>query len=144
MNTTSRVASARRERYTCRVERDPDGRILAVTLDAQADMGKRTVQVNSRKVTRVAGAVHDIMRAGGVSGRRWSSAAPIELDYLTGAQLELLLVAIRPVRRADRIDHIAAGVAAMSAEEASYWHAKLHRPGGLPALRVLLGTVGAR
>lgn len=139
------LASARqRDSYSCRVERDPDGRVLSIQLCSRNEDEQRTVEINSGKATRIAGPVHDILRAGGVSGRSWASAAPIEVSYLTGAQLELLVVAVKPLRRADRIDHIATGIAAMSPEEASYWHAKLHRPGALPALRLLLGTGGAR
>jgi hypothetical protein len=144
MNTTSAVAAAHRERYTCQVERDADGRVLAVVLAAEADNGGRIARINSNKATQVAGAVHDILRSGGVTGRAWASASQIDVDYLTGAQLELLLVAVKPLRRADRVGHVAAGIAAMSAEEASYWHAKLRKPGGLPALRLLLGTRPAR
>lgn len=133
-----------RERFSCLIERDPDGRVLAVTLDAHGANTERSTRVNTTKATRIAGAVHDILRTAGVSARAWSEAKSIDLDYLTGAQVELLLVAVRPLRRADRIDHVGAGVAAMSPEEASYWHAKLSRPGGLPALRVLLGSGAQR
>lgn len=133
-----------RASYSCRIERDSDGRVLSINLLSRNEDEQRTVKVNSGKATRIAGAAHDILRGGGVSGRSWASAAPIEVSYLTGAQLELLVVAVKPLRRADRIDHIAAGIAAMSPEEASYWHAKLRRPGGLPALRLLLGTGGTR
>jgi len=133
-----------REQFRCLIERDSDGRVLAVTLDAHATTSDRSTRVNSTKATRIAGPVHDILRTAGVTGRAWSEAKPIDLDYLTGAQVELLLVAVRPLRRADRIDHVGAGVAAMSPEEASYWHAKLSRPGGLPALRVLLGSGAQR
>ena len=132
------ATSASRERFTCTIERDDDGRVTAVNLDADRDGSHREARINSIKATRVAGAVHDILRSGGITGRAWASTRPLDVDYLTGAQLELLLVAVRPLSRADRIDHIAAGVARMSPEEASYWHAKLARPGGLPALRVLL------
>jgi hypothetical protein len=144
MNSTRSVAAAHRERYQVQVERDDDGRVLSVTVDTTSDTRARHARVNSHKATRIAGAVHDILRSGGVPGRVWSSPAPIDVDYLVGAQLELLLVAVRPLRRADRVDHIAEGIAAMSAEEASYWHAKLGRPGGLPALRLLLAAGGTR
>jgi hypothetical protein len=45
---------------------------------------------------------------------------------------------VKPLRRADRVATVAEGVAAMSREEASYWHAKVQRPRGLRALRILL------
>ncbi len=140
--TTNRSEQTRREQFQCSIERDGDGRVLAVELDARTPTLERSTRVNSTKATRIAGAVHDILRGAGVTGRAWASSKPIDLDYLTGAQVELLLVAVKPLRRADRIDHVSTGVAAMSPEEASYWHAKLHRPGGLPALRVLLAAGG--
>lgn len=144
MSAIDNPAAAHREHFVCTVERDADGRVLAVTLDATTvDGTERSSRVNGTSATRVAGPVHDVLKAGGVPGRAWSSATPIRLDYITGAQVELLLVAVKPLRRADRIDHISRGIAAMSREEASYWHGKLRRPGGLPALRVLLAG-GAR
>lgn len=143
-STMSSDLRRQREQFSCQVERDADGRVLAVTLDARTSAADRSTRVNSTKAMRVAGPVHDILRAAGITGRTWSSSKSIDLDYLTGAQLELLLVAVKPLRRADRIDHISAGIAAMSPEEASYWHAKLARPGGLPALRVLLAAGATR
>lgn len=129
----------RREEYVCTVDRDDDGRILAVTLDAVDLEGEeRSVRINGMRAARIAGAVHDVLRAGGVKGRTWSSNRPVPLDQVTGAQLELLLQAARPLRRGDRLDQVSEGVAGMSREEAAYWHAKSHQPGGLPALRVLL------
>jgi len=79
-----------------------------------------------------------VLRGGGVKGRTWTSSKPIILDQVTGAQVELVLQAAKPLRRGDRIDQVSEGVANMSREEAAYWHAKSHHPGGLPALRLLL------
>lgn len=141
MSTIDNPAASHRECFTCTVERDEDGRVIAVAVHSTTiDGDERSTRINSGMATRVAGAVHDVLRSGGVTGRSWSSTPPITVDYLTGAQLELLLVAVKPLRRADRIDRISNGVAAMSREEASYWHAKLRRPGGLPALRLLLAS----
>jgi len=141
MSTIDNPAGSHRECFTCTIERDEEGRVIAIVVcSATIDGDDRSTRINSTRATRVAGPVHDVLRAGGVTGRSWSSTPPIEVDYLTGAQLELLLVAVKPVRRADRIDRISNGVAAMSREEASYWHAKLRRPGGLPALRLLLAA----
>ena len=130
---------SRREEYVCTVDRDDDGRVLAIELDAVDLEGEeRHVRINGLRAARVASAVHDVLRGGGVKGRAWSSKRPIPLDQVTGAQLELLLHAARPLRRGDRLDQVSEGVASMSREEAAYWHAKSHQPGGLPALRVLL------
>lgn len=139
-NTLALTGLAQRESFACRIERDPDGRVLAVTLEATTPTATRSIRVHADKATQIAAAVHDVLRSGGVSGRAWTQASPLALEYLVGAQLELLLVAVAPMRRADRVSHVSTGVAAMSIEEASYWHAKLSRPGGLPALRVLLGA----
>ncbi|MDQ6613331.1 MAG: hypothetical protein M3083_00815 [Actinomycetota bacterium] len=80
----------------------------------------------------------------GVGSRAWSSSHPVDLDQVAGAQTELLLRAVKPLRRPDRIEAIGEGVAAMSREEASYWHAKAGHPGGLPALRIMLLGDGGR
>ena len=78
---------------------------------------------NGTKASRIAGAVHEIVRATGVGGRVWTSRSPSPLDPISGAQVELLVAAVKPLRRADRIDQVGDGVASMSREEASYWHA---------------------
>lgn len=130
---------SQREAYLCVVTRDEDGRVLAIEARATDLEGhERHVRVGGLTAARVAGAVHDVLRAGGVKGRTWTSPRPIDLDQVTGAQLELLLQATKPLRRGDRIDRISDGISEMSREEASYWHAKSHHPGGLPALRILL------
>lgn len=131
---------SRAERYACTVARDDDGRITAITVDATDLEGhERTVRLNGNRASRVAAALHDLVRAAGVGSRAWSSARPIELDQVAGAQAELLLRAVKPLRRADRVDSVGEGVGSMSREEASYWHAQSSRPGGLRALRILLG-----
>lgn len=130
---------SRREQYACTVERDHDGRVLSVeVVAADLEGNERFVQIRGLAASRVASAVHDVLRAGGVRGRTWTSSKPIELDQVTGAQLELLLQASKPLRRGDRIDRVSEGVAQMSREEAAYWHAKSGHSGGLPALRMLL------
>lgn len=134
---------SKREQYTCEIERDDDGRIERITIDAidLEDIARRTT-LNGTRASRVAAQVHDVLRAGGVPGRTWTSRRLFDLDQVTGAHSELLLLAVKPLRRADRMEQVAEGVAAMSREEASYWHAKGRRPGGLRALRILL-THGA-
>jgi hypothetical protein len=130
---------SRREQYVCTVERDDDGRVLSIELSATDLEGKqRNIRIQGVGASRVASAVHDVLREGGVKGRLWTSSKPISLDQVTGAQLELVLQAAKPLRRGDRIDQVSEGIAKMSREEAAYWHAKSHHPGGLPALRLLL------
>lgn len=123
----------------CTVDRDDDGRVLSIELGAVGLEGEhRRVFINGTRAGQIASAVHDVLQSGGIKGRTWSSTRPITLDQVTGAQLELLLQAAKPLRRGDRLNQVSEGVARMSREEAAYWHAKSHHPGGLPALRMLL------
>jgi hypothetical protein len=136
---------SRAERFSCTVDRDVDGRVTSITVDATDLEGHdRAVFLNGARAARVASAMHDVLRGAGVGSRAWASSKPIDLDQVSGAQAELLLRAVKPLRRADRIEAISQGVASMSREEASYWHAKAGHAGGLPALRLLLGEGGRR
>lgn len=137
--------SPRRETYCCKVERLDDGQVQAIVIETVDLEGvPRSIRVSNGRATRVAGAVHDVLRSAGVSGRAWSSSRPIKLAPVPGGQVTLLLQAVKPMRRADRIDQIAESIANMSREEASYWHAKAHQPGGLRALRILLTNGAAK
>lgn len=67
---------------------------------------------------------------------------PFNLAQDPGVRLVLMLRALAPVRIPARRERIAAGVAAMSPEEALYWYALTtngNAPRGLRALRTLLG-----
>ena len=133
--------STHRETFLCFVERGGDDRIVAVNIQATGLNGEpRATRVNGTKAIRIASSVHDVLRHGGIKPRQWSGTKAIDLDYATGAHAELLLLAVKPLRRADRAERIAERIAQMSGEEAAYWHAKSHHPGGLPALRVLLNA----
>jgi hypothetical protein len=130
---------SRAERYCFVVERDDDGRVTGLEVDADdLDGGHRTVRLDGQRATQVAGALQEVLRAAGIRGQQWTTAAPVTLDSAYGAHAELLLRAVRPLRRFDRVAAIAEGVAGMSCEEATYWHAKTQGPHGLRALRVLL------
>lgn len=134
---------ARRERYRCSIARNGDGQIVSLTVDAtDLEGGERHVTVRGARVPDLVSALQQVLRERKISGRAWTSREPIELDQVAGAQAELLLRAVQPLRRSDRAQAVAEGIAAMSREEASYWHAKAQRPGGLRALRILL--TGAR
>jgi hypothetical protein len=127
------------ERYTCFLDRDEDGLIRRVHLEAIDLEGHgRSVSVDGRRVTRIVEAVHEVLHRGGVPVREWGGRRPITLQGGAGSHLELLLRAVRPLRRGDRLARIADAIAQMSVEEAAYWHAKSHRVGGLAALRLLL------
>jgi hypothetical protein len=134
----------RSEHYTCTISRDDDGRITAVEVSVEdLDGHHRSVRVNDNRVTYLATPLQDVLRSAGLRGREWTSSAPFELAPTLGAHTELLLRAVKPLRRIERIDNVAEGVAGMSREEASYWHAQALRRHGLKALRVLLDG-GAR
>ena len=67
---------------------------------------------------------------------------PFYLDELTGLRLALILIAVKPLCRHDRIETIGQGISMMSAEEAYYWFSKCSAGTGAlraqKALRVLL------
>ena len=133
-----------RERFSCVVERDDDGQITRLTLSTDEEEAPRVVTVNGDRAARIAGPLHDILRAGGISGRQWSTPRSMDLDQTTGAHAWLLLDATRALRRADRLDEVGEGIARMSREEASYWYAKSRQPRGLRAARLLLSDDARR
>ena len=135
---------SRSERYAFNVARDDDGRVteLEVIVD-DLDGGHRTVRLGGQRANQVAGSLQDVLRAAGIRGRQWTDHTTVPLDPISGAHAELLLRAVQPLHRVDRITAIAEGIAGMSNEEATYWHAKTQRTRGLRALRVLLDG-GAR
>ena len=136
---------SRDERFTCLIERDGDGRVERVSVHVDHGYGEEeTVKVNGSKADLIASTLHTILRSGGVTGRQWSTPKTIELDQGVGSQAWLLLTAVRPLRRQDRIDEVGEGVAAMSREEAAYWFSKAHQPRGLRAIRLLLSDDGRR
>jgi hypothetical protein len=129
----------RSEHYCCLIERDDDGRITAVAIDVDdLDGGNRHVRVEGNRATHTAAPLQEVLRSAGLRGRQWSSSMPFELAPPLGAHAELLLRAIKPLRRIDRITAVSEGIANMSREEANYWHAQTQRRRGLKALRVLL------
>lgn len=97
-------------------------------LHAVADHLLAALRANGHKAT-------DLARAAGAE-------EPFYLDELTGLRLALILMAVKPLTRHDRIEAIGQGVQAMSAEEAYYWFSKCSAgPDALraqKALRVLL------
>ena len=135
---------SRAEHYTCQISRDDEGRIIAVEVDViDLEGGQRVIRVNSHRAAHVAAPLQEILRTAGLNGRRWTSRQPFELAPTLGAHAELLLRAVKPLRRIDRIAGVAEGIAEMGREEANYWHAQTQRRHGLKALRVLLDG-GAR
>ncbi|MFI7552160.1 hypothetical protein ACIBQ2_20695 [Micromonospora sediminimaris] len=129
----------RSEAYRCTVERDDDGRVSALNVHAtNLEGAERSVRVNGYRALHVAAGLHDILRDARLRGQDWTNGQPLPVDSRLGAHAELLLRAVKPLKRIDRITTVAAGVAAMSHEEAGYWHAQATRRNGLRALRLLL------
>lgn len=129
----------RAERYLCTISRDGDGRITAIEVGVDDLEGKhRHVRVNGNRAAHVAGPLQQVLQDAGLRARQWTSPAPLELPSTLGAHAELLLRAVKPLQRLDRVQDVAEGVAGMSREEASYWYAQTQRRHGLKALRVLL------
>ena len=132
---------ARAEHYRCLISRADGGRIVAFEVDAEdLEGGHRHVRVNGNRAALVAGPVQDVLRKTTLSGRRWTSPGPLELPAALGAHVELLLRAVKPLQRTDRIVAIAEAISQMSGEEAAYWHAQVQRRHGLRALRILLAA----
>jgi len=138
-----RVVS-RRDCYTCTIMRDETGSLATIEVIAtEGDGDIRVTRATGTRLSQVAEPLRRLLAGSGVNGRAWTGSHPLELDGRTGAHAELLLAAVRPLRRPDRLAEVADAIAAMGAEEASYWHAKSLRRGGLRALRILL-TEGTR
>lgn len=129
----------RSETYSCLIERDDDGRITALSVDAcELDGSQRHVRVNGYRAIHVAAGFQEVLRSARLRGRELTGTEPIRVDAQLGAHVELVLRAVKPLKRIDRISTVAEGVAAMSREEAAYWHAQVNRRNGLRALRILL------
>lgn len=130
---------SRAEHYTCAIDRDADGRIVAMSVTAvDLDGTQRAIRVDGVRAAHAAAPLQEIFRSAGLRGRQWTAPRSFEINPALGAHAELLLRAIKPLRRIDRIAGVSEGVAGMSREEAGYWHAQTHRRHGLKALRILL------
>jgi len=130
----------RNETYRCLIERDVDGRISSLRVQTTDLEGvERQVRVNGYRAIHVAAGFQEVLRSAKLRGRDWTSSEPIMVDPQLGAHVELLLRAVKPLQRLDRISTVAERVAVMSREEAAYWHAQISRRNGLRALRLLLG-----
>ncbi len=135
----------RAETYRCTIDRDDDGRVAALTVQAtDLEGGNRCVRLNGYRAIHVAASIQEVLRAAQLRGSDWTTGQPVSVDSYLGAHAELLLRTVKPLRRIDRITTIANRVAAMSREEADYWHAQVSRRNGLRALRLLLGESSTR
>lgn len=127
------------ECYRTTIRRDDDGRISSIEVVATDLDGKtRAIRVNGSRLAQITGSVQELLRGANIRGGQWTSTKPFDLAPGPGAHLELLLRAVKPLRRIDRVAAVADGVAGMSREESAYWHAQTFRRRGLQALRVLV------
>ena len=97
----------------------------------------RTVLLNGWRAEAVADSVQATLTR---TSRRLSLALdrPLRMDEHLGVQVLLILRTVKPLTGYQRVKKVATGVARMSEEEATYWHAHAAHKGGLPALRKLL------
>lgn len=132
-------SKTRHETYQFEIERDRDGRVAVFKITSTGLEGKvRRTTLNGYKASPVARSLHDLLKYYGITGRQWAASKPIPLSHTdAGPHGELLLRAVKPVRRADRISMIAQAISDMSREEALYWCAKTAKRYGLRALRLI-------
>ncbi|WP_157180032.1 DUF7680 family protein [Rhodococcus sp. P14] len=135
----------RSENYICQIDRDDDGRVIAlIVISTDLDGTERQVRVNGYRAIHVAASLQDVLQTAKLRGRELTSSKPIPLSPQIGVHVELILRAVKPIKRVDRITAVAEGVAGMSREEAAYWHAQINRRNGLRALRLLLAEGNKR
>ena len=126
--------------WTCHLDRADDGTVtgIAVEFTDEATSSASMIKLSGARSVAVMAPLRQILSDAGIRSSRLAGARPIELGVRGGPQAELLLRAVQPLRRPDRIERVASGVAEMGHEEAAYWHAKASRRGGLRALRIVL------
>ena len=124
---------SRAEHYTLHISRDDDGRIAAVVdaTSATSTGGRVVVRSTVTEAAQSQRPYTDPSLEQDCADGNGLRRAPFELLPVSGAHAELLLRAVKPIRRADRIVEVAEGIAAMAREEASYWHAQTERRHGL-------------
>jgi len=86
------------------------------------------IELGGDPLRAVADHLLNALRTNGYKGTDLARAAgsekPFYLDELTGLRLALILLAVKPLARHDRIEAIGQGVQAMGDEEAYYWFSK--------------------
>jgi len=105
---------------------------------------QRLVELGGTSLQAVVDHVLEALRKTGHKGTDLipSRRRPFYLDEETGVRLGLLFLAVRPISKLSRIEHISLGVRAMPSEEAYYWFSKCTAQGSgrraQQALRILL------
>lgn len=141
-------------RFRLQVDRDARGELVVTVLQRQVRRRGKTTELGYEPVARATGLPLSVaapllaaaVRTCGTSPERLSRPAregepPIELDEVHGARVALALLAVRPLRKLERMEGVVRGVGAMSNEEALYWFARVikgPRARVLRALRILL------
>jgi hypothetical protein len=105
-----------------------------------------SIELGGDRLRAVADHLLNALRANGYKATGLARAAgdntPFYLDELTGLRLALILLAVKPLTRHERIEAVGQGVQAMGDEEAYYWFSKCSAgPDALraqKALRILL------
>jgi hypothetical protein len=115
-----------------------DGAPYGLALIQLMTNGARMENGSRRAVARIWGAplesvldqVLEALRKSGfrASDLRPGRKCPLDLPEEVGVRLGLLFLAIKPLRRLDRIITISQTVRHMEAEEAYYWFSKCSRP----------------
>jgi hypothetical protein len=96
--------------------------------DARAPGAMWEIEVGGDALRAVADHLLHALRANGYKATDLAPTTDREtrfyLDELTGIKLALILMAVKPLRRHDRIEAIGRGLHAMGDEEAYYWFSK--------------------
>ncbi len=119
--------------YRLVASRDTDGCINRFEV---SDVEGRLVILHGWRAEAVADPVQAILTRASKS-LSLALDRPLQLDEHLGVQVLLILRAVKPLAGYQRVRKLATGVARMSEEEATYWHAHAAHKGGLPALRRL-------
>jgi hypothetical protein len=93
---------------------------------AQGEKPRLVVRAWGTPLQAVAGEIINLIKRCGYRADRIKPGhkEPLLLDEETGVRLGLLLLAVKPLSRLDRIEEIKEAVSAMSSEEAYYWYSR--------------------
>lgn len=105
---------------------------------------KRIGRLKGNALVQARQVIYSVLKANNYDPKTLSHKriAPYILNEESGINLALLFQGLQPLSKPERIANIAAGITAMSNEEAHYWFAKMtngKRNTVLKAMRVLLG-----
>ena len=122
--------------YQLSCHRDSFGNIAAFEI---LNDEHRKYFLNTWQAGAVSEFVMEILNSAQV-GKTLTLNETMQLDEHLGAHVLLVVRAVKSLAGFERTCRIAQGIARMSREEATYWHAHAQHKGGLPALRKLLAS----